>query len=39
MRHDLGSALIEFAIICPVLMLILIGGIDLGIAILDRVIL
>ncbi len=31
-RHDRGAVLIEFALIFPVILLVVIGGIDLGIA-------
>jgi Flp pilus assembly protein TadG len=36
MRNNHGAALVEFAIIFPVLMLVIIGGLDLGLAILDK---
>ena len=32
MKGDLGAALVEFAIVAPVLMLIIVGGLDLGVA-------
>ena len=36
MRNNRGAALVEFAIIFPVLLFVLIGGLDVGLAMLDK---
>lgn len=37
MKSTRGAALVELAMICPVLMFLIIGGIDIGFAMLDKI--